>query len=92
MNTAIDIETKAKALLKQAEQLRRQERAQAIRDIQQAIQLYGITVQEITGKGAVRYVGPNGERWSGRGRRPGWLTNALDAGASIEQFRITVGA
>ena len=44
MNTAIDLETQAKALLKQAEQLRRQERAQAIRDIQQAIQLYGITV------------------------------------------------
>ena len=41
---------------------------------------------------AVKYRGPNGETWSGRGRMPKWL-QALEAeGRSREEFRATEGA
>ena len=36
----------------------------------------------------VVYANPNNpsERWAGRGRRPKWLTDALDAGRSLSEF------
>lgn len=37
---------------------------------------------------AVRYRGPNGEPWSGMGRQPQWLKNALAEGKSKEDFRV----
>lgn len=30
----------------------------------------------------------SGATWSGRGRKPGWLLQALDSGASLQQFRV----
>lgn len=35
-----------------------------------------------------KYKGPNGELWSGRGRKPNWLTAAIDGGATLEQFAV----
>ena len=35
-----------------------------------------------------KYKGPNGELWSGRGRKPNWLTDAIDGGATLEQFAV----
>ena len=35
----------------------------------------------------VKYRGPNGETWAGRGRTPGWLAALESGGASREQFR-----
>lgn len=34
----------------------------------------------------VKYRGPLGETWSGRGRRPGWLNEALARGKSVADF------
>ena len=34
------------------------------------------------------YKGPNGELWSGRGRKPLWLVAALANGATLEQFAV----
>lgn len=36
----------------------------------------------------VRYRGPNGEPWSGMGRQPQWLKNALAEGKNKEDFRV----
>ena len=36
----------------------------------------------------VKFRGPNGEAWSGRGRIPGWLAAQESQGAKREQFRI----
>ena len=36
---------------------------------------------------AAKYVGPNGEVWSGRGRTPEWLRLLVDAGHDIQEFR-----
>jgi len=36
----------------------------------------------------VRYRDSAGNTWTGRGKRPGWLTQALAAGKSVEDFLI----
>ena len=35
-----------------------------------------------------KYRGPNGELWSGRGRKPNWLMTQLASGATLEQFAV----
>lgn len=40
-------------------------------------------------KGVAKYRSPTGETWSGgRGRKPRWVTEALAAGKSLEEFEI----
>ena len=36
----------------------------------------------------VKYRGPNGETWTGRGREPRWLTALIEAGHPKEEFLI----
>lgn len=36
-----------------------------------------------------KYIGPAGQPWSGRGKSPLWLTEALQAGRSLDDFRVT---
>jgi DNA-binding protein H-NS len=43
-------------------------------------------------KVAPKFQGPNGELWAGRGARPIWLREALQGGASLEQFSIGGGS
>lgn len=40
------------------------------------------------GKVAPKYIGPNGELWTGRGRPPHWMTDLLAAGHTKEEFLI----
>ena len=38
---------------------------------------------------APKYRGPNGETWAGgRGRKPKWLTDALNSGKKLEDFEV----
>lgn len=37
---------------------------------------------------AIKYRGPGGEAWSGRGKTPTWLRAQLEAGKSVEDFRV----
>jgi DNA-binding protein H-NS len=37
----------------------------------------------------VRYRGPNGETWSGRGHPPRWIMHYEDQGRDREEFRVT---
>jgi DNA-binding protein H-NS len=39
-------------------------------------------------KVAPKYEGPNGEKWSGRGKKPRWLTAAISEGRQLEDFLI----
>ena len=59
----------------------------------------GLTLGEIVGGGgrstkgrpvAVKFVNPENrsETWSGRGRKPNWMSAKLKAGASMDDFRI----
>jgi DNA-binding protein H-NS len=40
------------------------------------------------GPAPVRFRGPNGETWSGRGKQPRWLVAALAGGSSIESYKV----
>ena len=86
--------------------MREQEIADAIADIKRKIELYGLTAADLgfarsgpvgnsrmkPGKSAVKYRGPNGETWSGgRGRKPQWVTQALQEGRSLEEFAVKNG-
>lgn len=42
----------------------------------------------VSGPKAVRYRDQSGNTWSGRGPRPQWLKEALDAGRSIDEFKV----
>lgn len=35
---------------------------------------------------APKYIGPEGEKWSGRGKTPNWLKVQLDKGKSVDDF------
>lgn len=35
-----------------------------------------------------KFRGPNGEEWSGRGRTPNWLSALVNAGDSIDKYRV----
>jgi DNA-binding protein H-NS len=39
-------------------------------------------------KNTPKYRGPGGKTWGGRGARPRWLSNALEAGHSLDEFLI----
>jgi DNA-binding protein H-NS len=39
-------------------------------------------------KVAPKYKGPHGEKWSGRGKKPRWLTIAMSEGKRLEDFLI----
>ena len=49
----------------------------------------GNTRPKPAAKGAIKYRGPNGETWSGgRGRKPQWVTKALQEGRNLEDFAV----
>ncbi len=101
MATYAELKAQAEALLAQAEQLRKQERAGVIAEIRAKMAEYGITAEELAvggmrgrakrsrSKAEPKYRGPNGELWSGGpGRKPEWVRQILAAGGNIENFRI----
>lgn len=100
MPTYAELKAQAEALLKQAEEVRQQERAGIIAEIRAKMAEYGISAEELASGGRGRrrgmrskaepkYRGPNGELWSGGpGRKPEWVRQILAAGGDIEQYRI----
>jgi DNA-binding protein H-NS len=73
-----------------AEELKR--RAESLQ--RQIDQLVGPTSSEHRGgprkghKVAPKYKGPHGEEWSGRGKKPRWLTIAMSEGKQLNDFLI----
>ena len=102
MNSYSDLMAQAQALMNQAEELRKQERAKAIAEIKAKMKDFGVTIADLGGSSAGRtglaksksksepkYRGPNGELWSGGpGRKPDWVKAVLASGKDIEAFKI----
>ena len=103
MATYLELKEQAERLLAQAEEMREKETADAIADIKEKMRLYGLTAEDLglgraaggkspRGKAAaavIKYRGPNGETWSGgRGRKPQWITQALQQGRKLEEFEV----
>ncbi|MBI5329527.1 MAG: H-NS histone family protein [Betaproteobacteria bacterium] len=84
-----------KSLEIQAEDARKQEIAGAIGEIRAIMAKFGITVDDLGGKGkakrgsvAAKYRDPvSGKTWTGRGRRPAWAVELEQQGKSLEDFR-----
>lgn len=92
----------AQAILAEAEQLRVQERGNAIQKIREIMAENGLTIEDLGGsqkqggtkkasksKAAAKYRGPNGELWAGGlGRKPEWVRTLLAEGKSIDDYLI----
>ena len=99
MSSLIEIQTQIALLQKQAEEIRTDEMVQDLQDILTKMDIYGITIDDIDrARGRVRkssnpapikYRGPNGEAWSGRGLTPKWLVALIAQGQTKESFFIT---
>lgn len=103
MTSLIDIQNQIAKLQQQAEQIKAQEFQNAVQDIKAKMAAYGITLADLeAGKGRVRkatgsktgtpapikYRGPNGETWSGRGLMPRWLAAQVAQGKTKESFAV----
>ncbi len=100
MSSYDDLMQQAKALMEQAENVRKAELAGVIADIKAKMKEYGITTADLGGaqpkkkaggggKSEAKYRGPNGELWAGgAGRKPEWVRDVIAKGGDVEQYRI----
>ena len=97
-----DLLDRKAALEKEIETTRKQERADAISKVRALMTQYGLTVSDLSSKGAPKAGGSGkggkvavkyrntatGDTWSGRGLQPKWLKAALAAGRKIDEFSV----
>lgn len=99
--TFAQIQKQIAQLQKAADALREKEVAGVVSRIKEAIAHYGLTAQQLgygatepafkkVGKTAAgaKYSDGNGNFWSGMGKRPYWLRDALAAGRTLDDFRV----
>jgi len=102
------IQKQIEVLQRKAEKLREQEVEGVIARIKVAIEHYGLSAEQLgfgaaggrrKGKAtkanpvrAAKYSDGQGNSWSGMGKRPTWLREALDGGQTLEEFAIAAAA
>lgn len=96
-----EIQKQILALQAEADKLISEERGKAIAEVKAKIAEFGLTAKDLglgevkpaarKGKGSLpaKYFGPDGQGWSGRGRKPEWIKTALAEGKSLDQFKIS---
>jgi DNA-binding protein H-NS len=86
----------------EAEALRKQELASVISEVKNKIAEYGLSAADLglsggktkgksatgTGTVSIKYRDSHGNTWTGRGKQPRWLVQALSAGHKIEEFLV----
>ena len=104
MSSLIEIQNQIALLQKQAEEIKAAELAATIGDILAKMEAFGITVEDLerakgrsrkpvaaakSGNPApIKYRGPNGETWTGRGLMPRWLAAKVAEGQTKESFAV----
>jgi DNA-binding protein H-NS len=104
MSKLVEIQKQIELLQRQAEEIKSQEFNNAVQDIKAKMAAFGITVADLnSGKTRVRktgttskssspapikYRGPQGETWTGRGLMPRWLSALVAGGKSREAFAV----
>ena len=69
-------------------------RAEAKRAAEEAARQFGFSLDEVVaskgGKGIAKYVNPadSAQTWTGKGRKPKWVIDALQAGKTVEDLEI----
>ena len=98
MSTYKELLAQRAELDRQISAARQAELAEAIETIKSLVKQYELSAEDCgfkPQKGAakakqsapVKYRGPNGETWAGRGRTPAWLATLESGGASREDYR-----
>jgi len=84
-------------LQQQADEIIKKERIAVIRDIQDKLNAYNITIDELHIKAnpakfkslsIIKYRKDAYHVWSGRGPKPQWVKTVESSGESIEQYRV----
>lgn len=101
MATYAELLAQAKTLMNQAEELRRSEKTEALALIRAQMKEFGITISDLGGDRKykaktdagksdrpARFKGPEGQLWSGLGRYPDWLREAVASGKAKDDFMI----
>jgi DNA-binding protein H-NS len=98
--TYAQLQKQIASLEAKAAEIKRNEVAEVVAKIKEAIEVYSLTAQDLFGgRGAAgstrrgrsaqaKYGDGQGNTWVGRGPRPAWLRNALAAGRSLEEFAV----
>jgi len=97
--TYAQIRKQIAALDEQANAVRNEERAGVVGRIKEAIKVYSLTAQDLFGNSKTskagkvdgvraKYSDGTGNEWGGRGPRPQWLREALEAGRKLEDFAL----
>ena len=95
MATYQELVAQKKELEAQIEAARKAEVIYAITEIKKLVAEHGLTAADCGfgakakkggGKVPVKYRGPNGEAWTGRGRTPAWILAQESAGRSRESL------
>ncbi|OQW85845.1 MAG: hypothetical protein BWK72_20035 [Rhodoferax ferrireducens] len=103
MTSLVEIQNQIATLQKQAEEIKSAELAATMADILAKMDAFGITVEDLDrakGRGRkpavtksnspapVKFRGPNGETWTGRGLMPRWLAAKVAEGQNRESFAV----
>ncbi len=103
MTTYKEMKTRIATLEQEAEALRKAELVTVIADIKARMAEYGITSKDLgviknktkkqsgTAGPIARYRNAEGKTWSGRGRKPKWIVEALAAGKTLEDLGYFIG-
>ena len=93
-----ELDTLEKDIRKQRRDRNREERKKALAAAEAAAKEHGFSLRELMGEAkkktrapaAPKYHNPDDpeQTWSGRGRRPVWVRESLEAGKSLEDFSI----
>jgi DNA-binding protein H-NS len=97
--TYVDVLQQIDALQTKAAKLREKEVADVIAKIKEAMRVYGLTGYDLGIRGSsapktvksplpAKYRDQSGNTWSGKGKRPRWLVDAIAAGKTLEDFTI----
>lgn len=88
------------ALAREIDATRREAKAEAVAKVRALMAEYGLSAADLVvrngpkvvatkgGKVAAKYKDDGGNAWSGRGLQPRWLTAALAAGKSLQDFAV----
>lgn len=99
--TLAQIQAQIDSLKSEAERIRSAELSEVLARMKAEIATYGITAQQLFGRSVVAkgarksgtsaaaYGDGQGNTWGGRGPRPLWLREALQAGHQLAEFRLS---
>lgn len=94
-----ELQTLAKDLETEVASRREAEKGRVLQQMRELAGTIGMTVEELLGREKPKARAPKGEAkyrhpenpdltWSGRGKRPTWLAEALVAGKTLEEFAV----